>query len=80
MSQPCIKTNITECARCANDHEGLVFEPFHYPVEDWTYWAMCPTVKQPILLKIETTSEPEETDKVQLIEGELPPVEEEPQG
>lgn len=48
---------ISKCARCGEDHLYLEFQLFQNPVEDsdgtiWNYWGMCPTTKEPILMKI----------------------------
>ena len=45
---------IKRCARCGQDHENLIFEEFiDKPIDiDYNYWAMCPGMKQPILLKL----------------------------
>lgn len=43
------------CARCYGDlHEALVYHPFTHPVVvlegEFTHWAMCPVLDEPILL------------------------------
>lgn len=52
-----IKTPVYQCARCGDDHAELEFVQFARPIEDsdstiWTYWTMCPTTNEPILLKV----------------------------
>ena len=48
--------NVSNCARCGDDHRGVVFEQLDNPVSDadgaaWDYWAACPNNGQPILLR-----------------------------
>jgi len=49
-------TNVSGCARCGQNHEGLTFRPFararnpHY-----SHWALCPTTGEPILLVVRDT-------------------------
>lgn len=42
------------CARCDGEgHEGLTFHEFTRAVDGrYTYWAMCPTLNEPILMEI----------------------------
>lgn len=53
-----IKTTIDGCARCGDKHVDLEFKLFvKNSIMDangthWNYWAMCPNIKEPILLKI----------------------------
>ena len=56
MNKPTIITTVYHCARCDETHEGLLFEQFTIPIEDadgtiWAWWALCPTVNEPILLR-----------------------------
>lgn len=46
--------DIHKCARCTEDHEGLIFKHFTIPVVDddgteWVRWATCPVTGDPIL-------------------------------
>lgn len=50
-----VTTTVEGCARCGEDHEGLLFLAFDAPVDEFTHWALCPKVGQPILLHITTT-------------------------
>lgn len=57
MDKSKFKTTIRHCARCDKDHKGLEFTKFTSPIEDtdktiWTYFALCPTNQEPILLKV----------------------------
>lgn len=47
-----MNVNVNHCARCGQDHEGLEFSPFTNPCGEWTHWAMCPVVREPILCRI----------------------------
>jgi len=39
------------CARCGRTHR-VMFHRFKRPTRDYTYWGMCPTTKEPILMKV----------------------------
>lgn len=65
-----VVTDVTGCARCAKNHKSLSFRkfsrnPITVPVdtieewERWEYWAMCPTLNEPIILKVEGGAETE---------------------
>jgi len=50
------KANIKDCARCGNDHEGLIFKRFVRPIYDkdgtiWHYWTLCPETDEPLLMR-----------------------------
>ena len=46
------KSDISNCARCGEDH-GISYRKFKKnPVETYDYWAMCPRLDEPILIKI----------------------------
>ncbi len=48
------------CARCKGEgHAGLDFKEFTHPFvievdpeTEWSHWAMCPTVNEPILMAV----------------------------
>lgn len=42
---------IRTCARCGGDHPHLVFRQLTEASHDWTHWAICPTVLEPLMLK-----------------------------
>ncbi len=55
-------TQITNCARCKNDHT-VEFKPFTHPIEistdgyetilrTYTHWALCPINGEPIIMHI----------------------------
>lgn len=45
--------DVTNCARCGNNHIKLRFEPLTQPTYDgWTFWAPCPTNGEPILMQV----------------------------
>jgi hypothetical protein len=46
-----ITTDIKYCARCGEDHGGLQFVRFKHPCGEFTHWAMCPKMQEPILLR-----------------------------
>ena len=56
-----VEVSINGCARCHGEgHVGLIFQPLTHPVEfpgvdiqALTHWCLCPTTREPILLRIE---------------------------
>lgn len=55
-----ILVSVKNCARCGGHHEGLKFDwlerpmaPADAPGVVWSYWAMCPAIGQPIMLRSE---------------------------
>ena len=62
-----ITTTIRNCARCGGTHQGLEFKPFtRHPSRDalgesfpiYTHWAMCPDIKEPVLMYMTDTDRP----------------------
>lgn len=48
-----IVLDVGNCARCRENHEGLVFRKLRRPVSsEQTHWATCPTTGEPIILRI----------------------------
>lgn len=49
-----MKVKISNCARCGGTHEDLEFAELSRPMVEakHTHWAMCPTVNEPIMLRI----------------------------
>ncbi len=45
-------TDVKRCARCQDDHDGVVFCRLYNPSDEYEWWAHCPTTWQPILMKI----------------------------
>jgi len=46
-------TDIIKCSRCGENHLNINFFPFTKPVDEWTHWAMCPNLNEPIFVKYE---------------------------
>lgn len=48
--------DVSMCTRCKSDHKQLEVCIFHKPVEIgdrvFTHWAMCPAMKEPMLLQV----------------------------
>lgn len=42
--------NITECARCGENHDKMTFNKFTKPSGKNTHWGMCPVVNEPLLM------------------------------
>lgn len=60
MGKWTMQVDIQNCTRCGGNHENVVFSRFtQRPHKDngamieWTHWAMCPKVEEPILARIE---------------------------
>ena len=43
---------VTDCQRCGKNHMGLLFKKLANPADEWSYWAMCPTTQQPVLMRV----------------------------
>jgi hypothetical protein len=46
-----MKVKIHSCGRCGREHE-LESKKLHQPMDDYTYWATCPTFGEPIMIAI----------------------------
>jgi hypothetical protein len=56
-----ILLRVEKCARCGGDHdEPLNFVPLDRPNEAWTHWTMCPNSRQPIMLRVQGGSHPDD--------------------
>lgn len=61
MSGGAIRLRVEKCARCGGDHdEPLTFAPLDRPNEAWTHWTMCPNSRQPIMLRVQGGSHPDD--------------------
>lgn len=56
MSELQSTIRIEHCARCNGVHEQVRFSRFLRPVNQYEYWALCPTTKEPILMELTFTS------------------------
>lgn len=58
-----VEIHLIGCARCDGDHEKLSFRPLLKPVDEaflprpFTHWAKCPTLGEPILLRLSLIEE-----------------------
>lgn len=41
---------VYRCARCGNDHPAVQFSPLTNASDEWSFWGVCPELKEPILL------------------------------
>lgn len=62
MKGELVISNIENCARCGGTHKQLKFELLQRPIVDdagvaYSYWALCPVTKQPVLCRKFTPSE-----------------------
>ncbi len=48
----CKVIDVGKCARCGKGHDELPFRPLNNH-DDWSHWCLCPSVGQPILMKVE---------------------------
>jgi len=69
MSNPNAKfVTVKGCARCGENHEDLMFLPLKNAANSFCFYAICPTIFQPILLSVEDdTSEDMEAVLYRLI-------------
>lgn len=51
LSDP-LKIDIVSCARCGGNHPKLDFKKLTRPNGEWTHWAKCPYLGEPVMLKI----------------------------
>lgn len=51
-----IAQRIDGCPRCGCLHE-IMLKPLANPVGEWTHWALCPVLSEPILSKSRETPE-----------------------
>lgn len=47
-----ISVSVNNCARCSLNHDNIAFKKFIRHIDDFTYWAICPTTHEPILLNV----------------------------
>lgn len=38
---------VRRCQRCGEDHADLTFTPLDRAADDYMWWALCPTKRQP---------------------------------
>ena len=60
-----VVTTIRGCSRCGGAHADMIFNRLTVPQTDdagthWTHWALCPTLAEPILLRVLQTPNPTE--------------------
>ncbi len=53
FSTAAITVTIKSCARCGGDHYDLVFKEMAESSGEYTHFAMCPELSEPILLRQE---------------------------
>lgn len=50
--------DVKDCVRCGEDHDHLWFQVLTnpmfggYDIADWTHWALCPRLGEPVLLQV----------------------------
>ncbi len=49
--------DVKKCARCWKDHDNLEFKAFSYPPKKYSFFAICPTNGEPILMFYEMVKE-----------------------
>ena len=58
---------ITSCARCGNDHEGIIYRKLTNPMLAGgvilTHWALCPELGEPIMMYFIDVPEGVDKDK-----------------
>lgn len=64
-----MRVNIKSCVRCGEDHQGLEFNKLTRPMPacpgepEFTYFATCPTLQEPVLLDVRVVKD-QEPEKV----------------
>ncbi|MBE3087993.1 MAG: hypothetical protein IMZ71_02600 [Chloroflexi bacterium] len=43
--------DVKGCARCGGNHKNLLFEKLTKPAKDYQWWALCPFLQEPILMR-----------------------------
>lgn len=59
---PGFTIDMLRCTRCGGDHKGVVFKALNKPMrvegasqrdyDEFTHWAMCPTLNEPLIAKM----------------------------
>ncbi len=62
--------SVTNCPRCSQDHADLEFSPLTHATDVWAWWAMCPVLGEPVLMKVDSDEALER--KWGFIHGALP--------
>ncbi|UQN06299.1 hypothetical protein [Deinococcus sp. QL22] len=52
-----MRVEIKGCQRCGQDHP-VDAQPLSNPTDQFTYWAMCPTVQEPLRIVVLTDGPP----------------------
>lgn len=52
MTIDAISVDVIKCQRCGTDHIAMQFNPLTNPADQFTFWAMCPTANQPLLMAL----------------------------
>lgn len=43
---------VVDCARCKGTHGETWFAPLNIPIGNYTHWATCPALGQPMLMRV----------------------------
>lgn len=54
QDQDKLTVKINSCPRCGGYHPSVELKKFQRDTDGKTHWGMCPTLEEPILLKIST--------------------------
>lgn len=52
VRDPDVWADVKSCARCGGDHLRVPFGRLTHPFDDFDHWGVCPTLGQPISMKI----------------------------
>ena len=47
-----MNSNINSCQRCGQDHIAVPFWPLSNPADCFTYWGLCPSTNEPVMLAV----------------------------
>lgn len=67
-----ISVDVKGCARCGTDHNGHVFMRLTNPQDEYEWWAFCPLLREPVLVKITIPEAPKQPspEEIQKMQGE----------
>lgn len=63
-----ISVDVKGCARCGTDHDGHLFMRLTNPQDEFEWWAFCPLMREPILVKISIPEAPKLPTPVEIQE------------
>lgn len=50
--KPTCRVTVQNCQRCGETHD-LEFQTLSNPADEFTWWALCPATREPLLMYVE---------------------------